>query len=100
MIGKSKGFIESLETFVGRSLQCDIGLLNLDELPLRHIFQNLDDVTSRPDSFLGPIGRQLNGAVSEWKVVKLKSIPNPNFPVIPNSLMDDLSSDQYYAYRI
>ena len=24
----------------------------------------------------------------------------PKFPVIPNSLMDDLSSDQYYAYRI
>ena len=29
-----------------------------------------------------------------------KSIPNPKFPVIPNSLMDDLSSDQYYAYKI
>ena len=24
----------------------------------------------------------------------------PKFPVIPNSLMDDLSSDQYYAYMI
>ena len=32
--------------------------------------------------------------------MKFKSIPNPKFPVIPNSLMDDLSSDQYYAYRI
>ena len=46
------------------------------------------------------IGRQLNGAVSEWKVVKFNSIPNSKFPVIPNFLMDDLSSDQYYAYRI
>ena len=36
----------------------------------------------------------------EWKVVKFKSIPNPKFPFIPNSLMDDLSSDQYYADRI
>ena len=33
--------------------------------------------------------------------MRVKSIPNPKFPVIPNSiLMDDLSSDLYYAYRI
>ena len=32
--------------------------------------------------------------------MKFKSIPNPKFSVIPNSSMDDLSSDQYYAYRI
>ena len=74
-------------------------LLQFNELPLRHVFQNLDGVTSGPDFFSGPIGRQLNGTVSEWKVVKFKSI-NPKFPVIPNSLTDDLSSDQYYAYRV
>ena len=32
--------------------------------------------------------------------MKFKSIPNPKFPVIPNSLINDLSSDQYYTYRI
>ena len=32
--------------------------------------------------------------------MKFKSIPNPKFPVILHSLMDDFSSDQYYAYRI
>ena len=32
--------------------------------------------------------------------MKFKFNPNPKFPVIPNSLMDDLMSDQYYAYRI
>ena len=98
--GKSKEFIASLETIIGRPLQWIIWLLHLNELPLRHVFQNLDGVTSGPDSFSGSIGRQLNDAVSEWKVVKFKSIPNPKFPVIPNSLMDDLSSDQYHAYRI
>ena len=100
MIDKSKGFIASLETLIESPLQWVICLLHLNELYLRHVFQNLDGITSKPDSFSGPIGRQLNGAVSEWKVVKFKSIPNPKFPVIPNSLMDDLSSDQYYAYRI
>ena len=32
--------------------------------------------------------------------MKFKSISNPKFPVFPNSLMDDLSSEQYYAYGI
>ena len=75
-------------------------MLHLNEFPLRHVFQNLDGATSGPHSFSGPIGRQWNGAVSEWKVVKFKSMPNPKFPVMPNSLMDDLGSDQYNAYRI
>ena len=61
MIGKSKGFVASLETLIGRPLQWVICLLHLNELPLRHVFQNLDGVTSGPDSFSGPIGRQLNG---------------------------------------
>ena len=100
MTGKSKGFIASLKTLIGRPLQWVTCLLHLNELPLRHVFQNLDGATSGSDSFSGPIGSQLNDAVSEWKVVKFKSIQNPKFPVIPNSLMDDFSSNQYYAYRI
>ena len=75
-------------------------MLHLNKLLLRHVFQNLDGVTFGPNSFSGPIGKQLNGAFSEWKVVKFKSISNPKFLVISNSLMDDLSSDQYYAYMI
>ena len=63
--GKSKGFIALLETLIGRPLQWVLCLLHLNELPLRHVFQNLDGVTSGPDSFSRPIGRQLNGAVSE-----------------------------------
>ena len=91
MTSKSKGFIASLETLIGRPLQWVVCLLHLNEFPLRHVFQNLDGVTSGPDSFSSPIGRQLNGAVSEWIIMKFKPIPNPNFPVIPNSLMDDLA---------
>ena len=100
MTGKSKEFIASIKTLIGRPMQRVICLLHLNELPLRHAFQNLDGVTSGPESFSRPIGWQLNGTVSEWKVVKFKSILNPKFSVIPNSLMDDFSSDQYFAYRI
>ena len=46
MTTKSKGFIASSETLTGRPLQWVICLLHLNELPLRHIFQNLDGVTS------------------------------------------------------
>ena len=57
MTGKSKEFIASLETLIGRPLQWVICLLDLNELALRHVFQNLNGVTSGPDSFSGPIGR-------------------------------------------
>ena len=53
----------------------------------------LDGTTNSPDSFTGPIGKQLDGCVSEWLVVKFKNIPNVHFS-------DELSSDQHDAYRI
>ena len=56
MTGKSKGFIASLDTLIERPLQWVVCLLHLNELPLRHVFQNLDGITSGPDSFSGPIG--------------------------------------------
>ena len=65
MTGKSKGFIASLETLIERPLQWAICLLHLNELPLRYVFLNLNGVTSGPDSFSGPIDRQLNDAVFE-----------------------------------
>ena len=51
MTSKSKEFIASLETLIGRPLQWVIYLLHLKELPVRHVFQNFDGVTSGPDSF-------------------------------------------------
>ena len=60
----------------------------------------LDGTTNSPDSFTGPIGKQLDGCVSEWPVVKFKNIPNVHFPDIPQSVVDELSGDQHYAYRI
>ena len=46
MTGKSKGFIASLETSIGRPLQWVICLVHLNEIPLKHVFQNLEGVTS------------------------------------------------------
>ena len=55
--GESKGFIASLKNLIGRPLQWIICLLHLNELPPRHACQNLDGVTSEPDTFSGARGR-------------------------------------------
>ena len=42
----------------------------------------------------------LDGSVSQWQVVNFKSIPYPSFPFLSNEVIDDLSTDQYYGYRM
>ena len=92
--------IHYLELFLQRSLQWDICMLHLNELPLRHTFSTLDGSTKSPDKFFGPIGSMLNGIVSQWQVAKFKSIPYIPFPILSSKIIDDLSADQYYGYRM
>ena len=56
-------------------------MLHLNELPLQHTFSALDGLTKSPDKFSCPIGSMLNGIVSQWQIVKFKSIPYLFFPV-------------------
>lgn len=100
MTGACNGAIRLLEEILQKPLQWAICLLHCNELPLRHVFLTLDGPTKGPDSFSGEIGRNLSGCVSEWDVTKFKPISNPNFPQLQNEIIDDLSTDQYYAYRI
>ena len=67
---------------------------------MRHVFKALDGTTKSPDSFAGVIGSHLNGIVSDLEVANFKPICNQNFPLVPNSLIDELSADQYYGYKI
>ena len=60
----------------------------------------IDGTTKGPDKFSGAIGSQLNGNVSKWGVAEFRSIPNSEFVILDNEVIDDLSTDQYYAYRI
>jgi len=100
MTGNKAGFIRCLEEKLGRLLQWVVYLLHCNELPLRHVFLELDGTTKSPDSFSGPVGKRLNGKVSTWPVKNFESIENANFPKLPDDIVDDLSSDQYYGYRI
>ena len=70
------------------------------ELPLRHVFLDIDGTTTSLDRFSGPIGSNIAGCVSDWEVNNFRPIRNPTFPYLPNHIVNDLSSDQYYAYQI
>ena len=97
MTGKKSGCIASLETKLGRPLQWIVCLLHLNQLPLRHTFQQLDGLPKGPDSFSGMIGKQLNGRVSSWPVDNFQPILNDQLPILPDEAIENLSSDQYYA---
>ena len=60
----------------------------------------LDGTTNSPDSFIGPTGKQLDECVSEWPLANFKNIPNMHFPDIQHLVVNELSNDQHYAYRI
>ena len=100
MTGRVNGAIRSLEKLLNRPLQRSICLLHCIELPLRHVFIKLDGSSTLLDAFSGPIGKGLSGRVSAWGVAKFKALRNPSFPSLPNAVIDDLSTNQFYAYRI
>ena len=60
----------------------------------------LDGITKIPDCFSCPIGSKVGGCVSDWPVVKFKNIPNPHFPELPQCVVEDLSTDQKFAYQV
>ena len=100
MTGKHHGSIATLEELLQRPLQWAICLLHTNELPLRHVFKHLDGVSASPDSFSGPIGKELNGLVFDWKVVNFRPLSSIEFPYLPQEVIQNLSSDQFYAYQI
>ena len=100
MTGRFNGCIRAMEELLQRPLQWAICLLHTIELPLRHVFTELNGSTKSPDSFSGPIGSKLDGCVSDWPVAKFKNISNPHFPELSQCVVEDLSTDQKYAHQI
>ena len=100
MTGIKPGLIASLEKLLGRPLQWAICLLHLNKLPLSHVFQMIGGTTNGPQSFACPIRKAITGKVSTWQVTTFKKIENDDFPAISNFVLETLSTDQYYAYKI
>ena len=104
MTGYKTGAIRTLECLCGRPLSRSICQLHMNELPLRHIVMILDGTTKSPDAFSGKIGKNLNDIVSTWKVVKFKPIRDTKvldqLLSYPDNVVEDLSTDQNYGYKI
>ena len=58
-IGRKEGVIKRLEGHFKKPLHWLICLLNINELPLRHLMKELDAGASGPEHFNGLIGKQL-----------------------------------------
>ena len=98
--GCSSGVIRRLEEALKRPLQIFVCMLHTNELPLRHLFLNLDGFTTGATTFSGPIGRAFHEC-EKMPVVPFASIVDGHPPVdLPQDVVDDLSEDQQYLYRI
>ncbi|CAH0562813.1 unnamed protein product [Brassicogethes aeneus] len=93
--GWKGGAIRYIEVALNKPLQWSICLLHSNELPLRHLLQNLDGHTKGPYSFSGPIGKLLNDC-------ELKSVENFQiiYTELPEIEKNDLSMDQKYLFDI
>lgn len=63
----------TIEEQVRRLLQWGVCLLHLNELPFQHLFKAVDDETSKPKLFIGPIDTLLRKC-EKLPVVIFKSI--------------------------
>ena len=92
--GAKGGVIAAVEQSLGRPLQWSICLLHLNELPLRHLMQYLDGVTSGPQSFSGQIGKELQSCeqqqIAEFEPIEIQLPANDSA----------LCTDQQYLYDI
>ena len=100
LVGHMQGAIAYLEKLLGHPVQWSICLIHGNELPFCGLFQLHDGKTSGPNSFKGPLGKQLEDNLTKFPPVKFARIKNKDFPNIPVDVVDDLSTDQRYLYRI
>lgn len=99
--GVKAGVMRKLELHIGRKLVWLVCNLHTGELPLRHLIVALDGPTLSDNKLSGTIGKLLD-SVTELDI-------NPNFPRISvgppliklsDKVIQDLSTDQHYGYKI
>jgi DNA-binding protein YbaB len=98
--GSSAGVITLLEKKLEKPLQRFICMLHTNELPLRHLFQNLDGRTTGATTFSGTIGKALHHCENKPVVQFVAITVGEPLPDLPQHIIDDLSDDQQYLHRI
>lgn len=93
--------MRSLEILIGRKLVWLVCILHTNELPLRHLINKLDGPTLSNNLFSGPIGKLLP-STTELPINEEFTPITIGSPLIKLSeeVLDDLSTDQYYGYRL
>ena len=97
--GVHNGVIRLTELELGIPVQHIICLLHMNELPLRHIFYDLDGVTAGPDTFKGDLGKELSKDVWKEKVVAFPRVKG-KLPDISEEQLKDTSRDQRLLYQL
>ena len=92
---------QHVEKLLGRPLNWLVCGLHLNELPLRHLIEQLDGPTKSDTGFSGPLGKAL-GMVTELRIDdKFKKLNNGSDLIdLPAEVVKDLSPDQRYGYEI
>lgn len=93
--GVHKGIIRLWEQHLQRPLQRFICQLHANELPLRHLLNHLDGITSGPKSLTGLIGKMLPGC-EDLQLVNFRPIDSH----LPITFNGRLSCDQKYLFDI
>lgn len=91
------GIIRYLEQYLKTPVQWIICLIHCNELPLRHLFIEMDGKTSNPNEFKGPIGK----AIQSCEDMNLASFEKVEFKFDVTKLSSPsvlLSSDQKYLF--
>lgn len=90
-----RGVVRLLEENMKKPLQWVVCLLHCNELPLRHLINNIDSKTTDPASFKGPMRSKLND-YEKLPIVEFEQIQGEDLVVTTS----DLSTDQKYLLKI
>ena len=99
--GPDNGACACFERYMGKPLQRVNCLLHGNELPFKASMVCHMGPTKGPSSHQGPINKAIHDPhLNERPIVKFNKIDCPDFPVLPEEVQKELSTDQLYLYDI
>ena len=99
--GADNGACACFERYMGKPMQRVNCLLHTNELPFKASMVHHMGPTKGPSSHTGPISKAIHDPkLNERPIVDFKKIDCPDFPVLPDEVHKDLSTDQLYLYDI
>ena len=99
--GREGGSFTHIEKLLGEKKMWLVCYLHTNELPLRHLIEQLDGKTTSTHGFEGPLGKGLDDVINLDINPKFTLINVGKPPIeLDEEIIADLSSDQKYGYRM